>query len=130
MILAELYLIICTLFLAGKDATSYLLKDRLSQSTDLTIKRIQRWHRDGVVLFGLFVLPLLFIVSPVVILYAGLIRLIFFDIAFNKWANLPIKFLGSTSKFDLFFKKYLGEDGAIKKALIFLGILILLNFII
>ena len=134
MILAEIYLIICTLFLASKDALSYLLKDKVD--TDLTKKRIAKWHRDGVILFLLYILAALSILVVdkaenwwLIFPYSALIRLSIFDIAFNYWAGLDPKFLGSTSKVDQFFVKIVGQDGAIKKSAIFLVILLLLNLI-
>lgn len=130
MLFAEVLLIIAILFLAGKDASSYLLKDKTSDNQELTLKRIKRWHRDGVILYILYTIPLLFLVNPFLILtYALLIRLAIFDIAFNYWSGLDPKFLGSTSKVDQFFVKLLGQDGAIKKSAIFLIILLLLNLI-
>jgi len=54
MLLAEVLLIIAILFLAGKDASSYLLKDKDNNGDELTLKRIQRWHRDGIVLYLLY----------------------------------------------------------------------------
>ncbi len=125
LILAQIYLIICTLFLAGKDASSYLLKNKIGDS--LTLNRIKRWHRDGVILNILFILPLLFLVNLEILVFALLIRLSVFDLAFNKWSGLDIKFLGSTSKVDQFFVWMFGEYGAIRKSLGFLLILILCN---
>lgn len=130
MIFAEIFLIVAILFLAGKDASSYLLKDKDNNNEELTLKRIQRWHRDGVFLYILYTIPLLFLVNPFLILaYALLIRLAIFDIAFNYWSGLDPKFLGSTSKIDQFFVKIIGQNGAIKKSAIFLFILLLLNLI-
>lgn len=129
LILAQIYLLIATLFLAGKDASSYLLKDKL-QSGELTSKRINRWHRDGVILNTLFILPLILLVGPLIALYALLIRLSVFDIAFNYWSGLNPNFLGSTSRVDQLFAKIFGQQGAIKKSLIFLLILVILNIVL
>lgn len=129
MIIAEIFLIICILFLAGKDASSYLLKDKLRSDNTIDLNRIKRWHRDGVALNILFILPLLFLVQWYIIIYALLIRLSFFDIAFNKWAGLDFRFLGSTSWVDKIFIKIFGKMGAIKKSLTFYSILIILNIL-
>jgi len=129
MIIAEIFLIICILFLAGKDASSYLLKDKLRSDNTIDLNRIKRWHRDGVALNILFILPLLFIVQWYIIIYALLIRLSFFDIAFNKWAGLNPTFLGSTSEVDKIFIKIFGKKGAIKKSLFFFAILIIFNIL-
>ncbi len=130
MILAQVYLLICTLFLAGKDASSYLLKDK-SLNGDLVMQRIRRWHRDGVVLNILYILPLLFLVNPWLIpIYAILIRLAFYDFAFNNWALLDLRYIGSTAKVDQFFVKIFGQYGAIRKSIVFLAVLILLNILL
>lgn len=128
IIFIQIYLIICTLFLAGKDASSYLLKEK--EKDNLTEKRIQRWHRDGVILNILFVLPFIYFKLELFLvpIYAVLIRLSFFDIAFNKWSGLDYRFLGSTAWIDKIFSKIFGKYGAVKKSLVFLIILIVLNF--
>ena len=129
MILAEIYLIICVLFLAGKDASSYLLKDKLRSDNTIDLNRIKRWHRDGVILNLLFILPLLLLVKWYILIYALLIRLAIFDIAFNKWAGLNYNFLGSTSMVDKIFVKIFGKMGAIKKSVVFFLILIAINIL-
>lgn len=126
IILLQIYLIICTLFLAGKDASSYLMKNNITN--DITNTRIKRWHRDGVMLNILFVIPLIYFTHIwILLLYALLIRLSFFDIAFNKWAGLDYRYLGSTATVDKIFVKIFGKNGAIEKSLAFLIILIILN---
>lgn len=128
IIIAQVILVIATLILAGKDASSYLLKDKNPQDQVLTIKRINRWHRDGIFLYALYILVLAFQVNWWhLCIYATLIRLATFDLAFNFWAGLDFKFLGSTSKVDQFFSKIFGKYGALNKSLIFLVILIALN---
>lgn len=129
IIVAEIYLIICILFLAGKDASSYLLKDKLRSDNTIDLNRIKRWHRDGVALNILFLIPLLFLVKWYILIYALLIRLSFFDMAFNKWAGLNLHFLGSTSNVDKIFVKIFGKNGAVKKSLFFLAVLVLLNIL-
>ena len=132
MVLAELYVLVCILFLAGKDATSYLLKDKDTPDTDLQKKRIQRWHRDGVALNALVIMPIVYLRPELswIILYTLLIRLAVFDLAFNKWAKLDYTYLGSTAWTDQIFSKIFGPHGAVKKSVFFAGLLILLNFLI
>src|SRR5882672_6584762 len=126
MLLYEVFLLICTLFLAGKDATSYLLKDKNRPENSLDTGRIKRWHRDGLILNALFVLPLVYFTGLwQIVVYAGLIRLAFFDVAFNKWAGLGLNYLGSTATIDKIFIKIFGKNGAILKSLAFLVILII-----
>lgn len=131
IILAQIYVFICILFLAGKDATSYLLKNR-DISGSLIDSRIHRWHRDGVALNILIITPIVYLRPELswIILYTLLIRLCIFDLAFNKWSGLNYKYLGSTAWSDKLMIKVFGENGAIKKSIFFFVLLVLLNFII
>lgn len=131
MILAEIYVLICTLFLAGKDATSYLLKDHNRPTNTLDLKRIERWHRDGVALNALIIMPIVYLAPhlSLIILYTILIRLAFFDLAFNKWSKLDINYLGSTAWADKQFAKIFGQRGALKKSIFFGIIILILNII-
>lgn len=127
-VLTQLYLLIVKLFLAGKDASSYLLKDKTDNA--LTKKRINRWHRDGVALDVLSTLPLAYINTrdwAFVILTSVLLRLSVFDLAFNKWASLNIHHLGSTAWFDQQFAKIFGVNGAVQKSVFFMIVLIVFN---
>ena len=132
LIFVQIYIFVCILFLAGKDATSYLLKDLDRIPTDLEAKRISRWHRDGVALNALIITPIVYLRPDLswVILYTILIRLAVFDLAFNKWAGLNYKFLGSTAWADKIFVKVFGEYGAVKKSIFFFIVLIILNFLL
>lgn len=128
MIQFQLFMLVAILFLAGKDATSYKLKNKVDN--DLTKIRIKRWHRDGVALNILFVLPFIYFDPSnwlIYSLFSFLTRLSVYDIAFNYWGGLNYKFLGSTAWTDQQFIKIFGEDGAVKKSLSFLIILIILN---
>ena len=111
------------LLLAGKDATSYQLKDK-GKDTQLTKKRINRWHRDGVALFIIFVFVLILYTGLIweTILLSLLLRLTLFDPFFNKWSSLSTSHLGSTAFWDKIFVKIFGINGAIKKSIVF-GIL-------
>ena len=127
--LAQLYIIICTLFLAGHDSTSYLLKSGGTNIGPLLFKRIRRWHRDGSIIFFLCCLPLVYFIGWQIIIAAVLIRIIFFDPAFNLWSNLPPEFIGTTAFTDRLFAKIFGNSGALKKSLLFLVLLVLLNIL-
>jgi hypothetical protein len=119
--LIQAYLLTCCLFLAGKDADSYQLKDK--KDNDLSAGRVKRWHRDGFILYVLFIIPLAVwdnMDNWKILIAAGLIRLAFFDLAFNHWASLPTTYLGSTAWADKQFVKIFGINGAIKKAATFL----------
>lgn len=132
MILAEIYVLVCILFLAGKDATSYLLKDHNRPPTDTDKNRVERWHRDGVALNALIIMPIVYLRPDLywLILYTVLIRLAFFDLAFNKWSSLKYNFLGSTAWSDKLMIKVFGKYGAIKKAIFFFIVLVALNIFI
>src|ERR1700749_3328013 len=87
------------LFLAGKDASSYLLRGMLDAYQGVTKSRLDRWHRDGVAIHAIFTGVLawatgLWIAVPI---QAPLIRLGFYDLAFNKWSNLTMTYIGNTS---------------------------------
>jgi hypothetical protein len=117
----QLYLIICTLFLAGKDADSYQLKEK--QDNALSATRVKRWHRDGLILAFLYVLPLV-VWQPAnawrIVIATILIRLVFFDLPFNHWADLAVTYLGGTAWADKIFVRIFGINGAIKKTITFL----------
>jgi hypothetical protein len=127
IICAEIYLLACILFLAGKDATSYKLKDHNRPAGSLQTKRVKRWHRDGVALWVLCTLPVAVLISPWLAVLSGLIRAMCFDPAFNHWAGLSTDFLGGSAMFDRFFVRLFGERGALKKAALFLALVVLMN---
>lgn len=119
-------LLIFKLFLAGKDATSYLLKEKHEENI-LTVKRINRWHRDGVALDLLFTIVLAWASDDwfQTIGQSIIIRAAIFDLAFNYWAQLNIHYLGSTALWDKLFIKIFGINGAVQKAIVFLAALTL-----
>jgi hypothetical protein len=122
------YLAAAILALGGKDADSYQLKAR--QDDGLTVSRVKRWHRDGVILFLLIVALAAWKDLAEwykVAIAAGLLRLSLFDLAFNYWAGgLSIHYLGGTAWWDRQMVKIFGINGAVLKASIFLTILIAL----
>lgn len=131
----EIALIICTLFLSGKDASSYLMKDKTANS--LMIERINRWHRDGLINYILYSVLLIFwgtnfsqvFFDPEMAIASVLIRPAFFDLSFSKWSSLPQREFGTTAFWDIQFTKIFGKAGAVKKSLFFLFILVLLNLL-
>ena len=138
MVLILLYLGLLIGFLGGKDASSYLLKDKTDNA--LTSGRIKRWHRDGAFLMimgtaatfvrfsGWFYL----IIEPFwwqSVILAITLRVSLFDLAFNHWANLNIHYLGGTAWADRQFTKIFGVNGAVTKAFAF-GALIPIFFIL
>lgn len=56
--ISSIILTIFKLFLAGKDASSTLLKDN-SKNDIITYHRLDRWHRDGVIIDLMFTLTLM-----------------------------------------------------------------------
>lgn len=135
ILLIQLYIVIWTLLLAGKDATSYQLKDKNTNFQDLERRRVQRWHRDGSLMFALvtlssFVVGILLSLNwPLILAYSLLIRLAIFDYFFNKWAGLDVRYLGSTAIWDKIFISIFGKNGAIRKSLVFSLLIILLNLL-
>jgi hypothetical protein len=131
MILLQLFYIAITLLLAGKDADSYLLKAPDDGKNVLINARVKRWHLDGAILAALIVAPMIFLGAWwKVIISAVLIRLSFFDIAFNYWANLGTSYLGGTAWADILFTKIFGAKGAVTKSAMFLALLIVFDFLI
>lgn len=131
LIAMQAYILTCCLFLAGKDADSYQLKEK--KDNDLSAGRVKRWHRDGLILYFLFLAPLLFL-NPhegwKIILAWSLIRLAWFDLAFNHYSgSLSITYLGGTAWADRQFVKIFGINGAIKKSLTFAALLVAGNIL-
>lgn len=131
----QLYLIACELFSAGHDSTSIRLRQTIGDN--MTIKRIKRWHRDGLALYILFCLPLFFygssleqlVINWKMIVAAALIRVSIFDPFLNYWTDYSITFIGTTAWWDRRFSKIFGKNGALKKSITFFLILIILNFL-
>lgn len=126
LVVAAVILIIFKIFLAKKDASSYLLKEK-DEENELTHKRIKRWHRDGVIIDLIFTSVLAWAVKDYihVAVQSLLVRLTVYDVAFNYCAKLDYKHLGSTAWADQIFSKYFGQDGAVKKAIFFLIVLVI-----
>lgn len=124
---ASAFLLIFKLLLAGKDATSYLLKDKKAEG-ELTNKRVNRWHRDGAAIDLLYTYSVsndfgndwwqIFLISL-------LLRLSVYDLAFNYWAKLGMGYIGGTAGTDKLFRKIFGDDGAVTKSIFFFAIFIL-----
>lgn len=132
--ICEIYFFVCQSFQVGKDASSYLLKDaRLGL---FTLTRISRWHRDGVILAFLSFLPCAaacfmkggWIGLGLISACTFLIRMSFYDISFNKWANLQLGYFGTTPKADAIFIWAFGINGAVRKAFVFTALLITIQF--
>lgn len=122
----QIYLIIVTTLLAFKDATSYLLKTK--EKTPLVSFRVKRWHFEGILLNTLIIMPLFLLYDPLEVFIAAiLIRMAFFDPAFNVSAQLPIAFLGTSATSDTVFGKMFGVYGAVRKMIFFSLVLLLLN---
>lgn len=124
-------LTIFKLFLSGKDASSYLLREKIGAYEGLTKDRIDRWHRDGAIIDLMFTGAIawattLYITIPILSL---LIRLSVYDISFNKYTSLPLTYLGSTSIVDRMFSKIFGINGAVKKSLTFAAIIVIWGLI-
>ena len=130
MILFQIYILVFVLVLAYQNATSYLFQDQSSNPPSM--KTLNRWHTLNVVLNGIAIVPfLIYDLSNwwLYLIYAILIRLSIFDIAFNYFSNLDYRFLGTTAWADRFFAKIFGDKGAVKKGILFLIILIIINIL-
>jgi hypothetical protein len=114
----QLYLLITILFLAGKDATSFRLKDQ-NATGGLIMGRIKRWHRDGFALWILITIPVAWFIHWEMAAFSILIRASVFDLGFNKWGGLPTTYLGGTAGTDKLMVKIFGLHGAIRKSVVF-----------
>ena len=115
-IIQYLVIFIFTAVLAAKDGFSYLLIDRRTGNEDI----IKKWHITGAILYVIFLLFLAFSFKDFyVVILAGIIRLAFYDVVFNKVAKLNKRYIGFTSPIDRIFRKMFGEDGALRKATMF-----------
>lgn len=121
---------VSTLLLASKDADTTLLKNKTDDA--LTLKRLTRWHKSGFFLgacltcFCVLVEPeLWWFMIPACILS----RVSLYDIGFNKWASLDIKYIGNTAITDKAFRGIFGVNGAVIKSIVFFALLIVLNII-
>lgn len=127
LIAIAIYLYFFTAILAGKDASSYLLKDK-NASDPLTLKRISRWHRDGTTIFIFNLIPIIYAFPNLwwsIIVVAILIRISAYDILFNDYADLDVNYIGTTAKSDKIFAKIFGQEGAVTKSICFLVVLII-----
>ena len=112
---------------AGRDSDSIRMKTGTVDS--LLLIRLKRWHKSGAITY-LIVCGMLAYFLGWKILIAGLIiRIAFFDLAVNKWADFAFDLIGTTATTDQFFAKIFGQHGAVKKAGFFFLILIILNFL-
>lgn len=131
-LIASIFLLAFKLFLAGKDASSYLLRDKNPSDIALAEERIFRWHRDGVILDLLNTFGIAYIFGDdwwQIIFISVLLRLSVFDLAFNFWAGLSVTYLGSTAYFDRLFIKVFGKNGAVKKSISFFCVLLVFFFL-
>jgi len=120
-------MLVFLLFLAGHDSSSIRLRDKFVDA--LTLKRIKRWHRDGTIIYGMFCIAISYHVSLFLLIPAILIRLAFFDPALNYWTDFNPGFIGTTAFWDKKFARIFGKNGAIRKAIVFLLLLIVLNIL-
>ncbi len=134
MITIQLYLLICILALAGKDADSFRLKDH-NAAGRLTDRRINRWHRDGVLLWALITISPTYMAYCLhldwwmVPAYSCILRAAFFDPFFNRWAGLQVTYLGGSAGWDRLFVNIFGLNGALKKSAAAIAVIIVLNII-
>lgn len=115
--LIQAYLVLCVFFLAAKDADSYLLKDKTDNP--LSAGRVKRWHRDGFILFLLYLVPLFYWDMKdwwKIGISALLLRASLFDIEFNFRAGLPASYLGGTAWTDRQLVKLFGVNGNLTKS--------------
>ena len=127
----EALYIIATLLLASKDADTQLLKSKTDDA--LTLSRLNRWHKSGFFIASL-VCTLCVLIHPelwwFMIPACVLIRSSLFDLGFNRWSSLDIRYIGNTAFTDrIIFRPLFGVNGAIVKSVVFFGLLIGFNVV-
>jgi len=115
IIIIQIAMLVFLLFLAGHDSSSIRLRDKFVDA--LTLKRINRWHRDGTTIYAMFCIAISYHISLFLLIPAILIRLAFFDPALNYWTDFNPGFIGTTAFWDKKFARIFGKNGAIKKAI-------------
>lgn len=144
-IIKQILILVACLFLAGHDSTSFLLRKGGDNAGALLYSRLNRWHRDGLIIYCLVIIAInlgeicyaikigaSFSISMIdwkMFIAAGLIRLSFFDLSFNYWSQLPFNLIGTTAFTDRLFARVFGHQGAVLKSLVFLLVLISLNYL-
>ena len=127
LIIFQLLLLAYILISAGRDSDSIRMKSNTVDN--LLLIRLKRWHRSGAITYAIVVGMLTWFIGWKIFLAGILIRIIFFDLAVNKWTDYPFDLIGTTAITDQFFAKIFGQHGAVKKALAFFALLIALNIL-
>lgn len=144
-IIKQILILMACFFLAGHDSTSFLLRKGGNNSGTLLYTRLERWHRDGLIIYCLVIIAInlgeicyaiksgvpvsISMIDWKMFVAAGLIRLSFFDLSFNYWSQLPFNLIGTTAFTDRLFAKIFGQKGAVLKSFGFLLVLIGLNYL-
>lgn len=124
MIYAQLYCLLIALILGYRDGMSH------QSNRILGSKQLTAWHFCGGLLYTLFTGPLFFLAGWEIFIAALLIRLAVFDVAYNKAAGLKLAYMGEgTEKIERVAIKVFGPNGAVKKMIVALAILIILNIL-
>lgn len=93
-------------------------------------KTLKIWHWSGGWINVVSVVSWLFLVEWWAVFLAGvLIRVAFFDLVRNKFANHSLWALGTESYWDKFFTKHIGKNASKIKTIASIIILIILNIL-
>jgi hypothetical protein len=116
--------------LGARDGINYSIFKVPQQMEYLKLKgMLNAWHFCGGVIYLLACLPAIALVNWLLVIPCLLVRVSIYDIAHNLFAKFPAGHLGTEAKSDKLFVKLFGKEGAIKKAVAFILILITLNIV-
>lgn len=123
----QAFLIIYTCASASHDGRTYRINGKPLKPY-VTIKMwLKWWHIDNAIEY-LAVLGIAGFFNYWMIAAGLFIRVALFDVCYNKAADLPPKFIGTTAWFDrIFYRLFKNIGGAITKSILFLILLIAVN---
>ena len=131
----QLIMIAYVLFKAGDNSSAVKLRE--NEYNSLTMVRITRWHRDGSAGYAILLLVIAgflfkyenWLIAVKSLVAGALIMVTFFDVALNNWSGWKLGYMGNTAWWDRFFVKLFGKTGAVKKAIAFFILLVILNLV-
>jgi hypothetical protein len=127
LLIAQGILILQSVILGCKDGATYKIFGRPIQDYSKVKEWLKWWHFYGAFDYILLLSVLFFVVGWKILIAALLIRVSVFDLCYNWKSGLSHSHIGTEAVSDKIFAKIFGPNGARKKALVFLLVLIILN---
>jgi len=129
MLYAQLYILFLAAVFGARDGINYSIYGVPKTDYKTLHASLKWWHFSGAFLYGFAGGPLVMIISWKLIIALLLLRVSIFDIAYNHFAGLPLSHIGTEAFWDRVFRSIFGAKGGIIKAVCFVLILALLNFL-